>query len=203
MPKSERKPRPASGHKTGRVDALRSIRRFCLECQGESAAAVRQCTDSHCALWAWRLPEAPAAVLAEVLAAVPGHAPAPLPEAAASASGVKTPGGEAAGPRAAAFPLLMAAQQPSGAEEQTVAGEKPQGDEDGPQRDPRVRKALARRALRAIRRHCLNCAGHRCDVRACAAREDCLLWSLRFGVRPETYKAVRQRFFAPKKLTLF
>ena len=36
-----------------------------------------------------------------------------------------------------------------------------------------------------------------------AAREDCVLWRYRFGVRPQTYKEVRRRFFAPKPLKLF
>ena len=40
-----------------RVIPWRAVRRFCLDCQGESAPAVRACTDSHCALWEWRLPE--------------------------------------------------------------------------------------------------------------------------------------------------
>ena len=35
-----------------------------------------------------------------------------------------------------------------------------------------------------------------------AAREACALWHCRFGVRPQTYKAVRRRFFAPKPLRL-
>ena len=57
-------------------------------------------------------------------------------------------------------------------------------------------------ALRAIRRQCMLCAGDRKEVRACAAREVCVLWRYRFGVRPQTYKAVRRRFFAPKPLSL-
>ena len=60
----------------------------------------------------------------------------------------------------------------------------------------------AREALRAIRRQCMGCAGDRAEVRACAAREACALWHCRFGVRPQTYKAVRRRFFAPKPLRL-
>ena len=64
------------------------------------------------------------------------------------------------------------------------------------------RVRLRRAALRAIRGQCLACAGDRKDVRACAARQ-CPLWSLRFGVLPETYKTVRTRFFAPRRLTLF
>ena len=49
----------------------------------------------------------------------------------------------------------------------------------------------------------MMCAGSRADVRQCAAREDCVLWRYRFGVRPQTYKDVRRRFFAPKPLKLF
>jgi hypothetical protein len=60
----------------------------------------------------------------------------------------------------------------------------------------------SRQALRAIRRQCLLCAGCRADVRQCRAKEECLLWSYRFGVRPEKYKAVRRRFFSPKLLPL-
>lgn len=59
-----------------------------------------------------------------------------------------------------------------------------------------------RQALRVIRRQCMGCAGDRAEVRACAARETCPLWHYRFGVRPQTYKAVRRRFFAPKPLRL-
>lgn len=62
--------------------------------------------------------------------------------------------------------------------------------------------ALSRAVLRAIRRQCLACAGSRGDVRACAARGDCALWSYRFGVRPRTYREVRRRFFAPRELDL-
>lgn len=62
--------------------------------------------------------------------------------------------------------------------------------------------AAPRAILRAIRRQCLACAGSRGEVRACAAREDCPLWSYRFGVRPRTYKLVRRRFFAPRELDL-
>ena len=62
---------------------------------------------------------------------------------------------------------------------------------------------VARAALRAVRRQCMNCAGKRREVRACPARGSCPLWHCRFGVRPQTYKAVRRRFFAPKALRLF
>ena len=62
--------------------------------------------------------------------------------------------------------------------------------------------AGSRAVLRAIRRQCLACAGSRGEVRACAARDDCPLWSYRFGVRPRTYRQVRRRFFAPRELDL-
>lgn len=62
--------------------------------------------------------------------------------------------------------------------------------------------AAPRAILRAIRRQCLACAGSRSEVRACTEREDCPLWSYRFGVRPRTYRLVRRRFFAPRELDL-
>lgn len=108
------------------------IRRFCLECQGESPKAVRECPDRDCPLWAWRMAAA-------------------------------QPGAQAAWSEA-----------------------------DAP-----------RRALRDVRRQCMACAGGRAEVRQCAAREACPLWSWRFGVRPQTYRNVRQRFFAPRMLKLF
>lgn len=67
---------------------------------------------------------------------------------------------------------------------------------------PAPAEEAARQALRAIRRQCMGCAGDRVEVRACAARDACALWHCRFGVRPQTYKAVRRRFFAPKPLRL-
>ncbi len=63
-------------------------------------------------------------------------------------------------------------------------------------------KESSRQALRAIRRQCMYCAGARGEVRSCVAREGCVLWSFRFGVRPVTYLEVRRRFFAPKPLRL-
>ncbi|HJA79435.1 MAG TPA: hypothetical protein H9784_07720 [Candidatus Desulfovibrio intestinavium] len=111
--------------------SIACIRHFCLECQGGSPKGVRECPDTACPLWPWRMAAA-------------------------------QPGAEALwrGPDA------------------------------------------ARRALREIRRQCLACAGGRREVRQCAAREACPLWRWRFGVRPRTYRAVRQRFFAPKPLSL-
>ena len=34
-------------------------------------------------------------------------------------------------------------------------------------------------------------------------RGQCMMWRYRFGVRPQTYKDVRRRFFAPRPLKLF
>ena len=76
-------------------------------------------------------------------------------------------------------------------------------DEPTPGASTGGRGAGARPALRAVRRHCLSCAGGRGEVRACSAREGCALWSYRFGVTPDTYRTVRARLFAPKRLTLF
>lgn len=167
-----------------RVDAWRSVRRFCLECQGESAPAVLACADRQCALRPWRLSEPPAEALAACMAGLKL-----VHMATAHRSGDAS--GDAFGD---ALDDAL-----GGNLEGKVSEAK---GESSPPRDPRIRKALSRCALRAIRRHCLNCAGDRREVRACAAREECGLWSLRFGVRPETYKAVRQRFAAPKKLSL-
>lgn len=108
-----------------------AVRRFCLDCQGASPAAVRACADAGCALWPCRLPGVCAA-------------------------------GDAA-----------------------EAG-----------------RAGSRGLLRAVRRYCLDCAGGRHEVRACQARQACPLWSYRFGVRPQTWRAVHRRFFAPRELTL-
>ena len=58
-------------------------------------------------------------------------------------------------------------------------------------------EAKADRPVRRIRLFCLGCAGSRQEVRACDARQDCALWSFRFGVCPATFKRVvarRQRW---------
>lgn len=60
----------------------------------------------------------------------------------------------------------------------------------------------SRAAMRVVRRQCMACAGGRREVRFCSAKGDCPLWSWRFGVRPQTYKDVRRRFFAPRALSL-
>ncbi len=140
-----------------RLAVVRSIRHFCRECQGGSSRAVRECADTECALWEWRLP--------------PEHA------SEASADSLEKP----------ADSLEVAEVAP--AEEISLAiGEI---------------SARSRCALRSIRRHCLACAGERADVRTCRSGERCVLWQYRFGVRPETYKTVRQRFLAPRQLSLF
>lgn len=132
-----------------RLGITQVVRRFCLECQGDSSVAVQECADHECALWEWRLGKSPAdSTVAEV----------------------------------SASPVSKSAQARLTA---------------------RARAAARRPVLRAVRRHCLCCATCKEDVRACAAREDCLLWSFRFGVLPETYRAVRQRFLRPKTISLF
>lgn len=101
--------------------AAKSVRKFCLLCQGGSSQAVQLCEDSHCHLHSLRLCTLQ-----------------PLAEGA--------------------------------------------------------------RPLRCIRRYCLECAETRQDVRDCKAK-DCLLWSYRFGVMPNTFKRVVSRI-REKKQTL-
>ncbi len=117
-------------------NVLRQIRRFCMQCQGNSSAQVMACTDKDCALWTCRH----------------GHS---------------------------------------------------QNVEDDPNILSSSTSTLQRSALRIVRRHCLRCAENRTDVRACTARDDCPLWSLRFGVYPATVKRVRKRLAQPKRLSLF
>ncbi len=63
--------------------------------------------------------------------------------------------------------------------------------------------SLQKIALRHVRKHCFNCAGDRKDIRQCTAKEECPLWSLRFGVYPATYKRVKARLAQGKRLSLF
>ncbi len=114
-------------------NVLRQIRRFCMQCQGNSSAEVRNCKDDACILWLWR-------------------------------------------------------------EAYT------QNEQDSLLEQSDNKQRLA---LRQVRRHCLTCAEHRTDVRACTAKEDCPLWSLRFGVYPTTYRRVKERCTRPKMLNLF
>ncbi|MDD2967220.1 MAG: hypothetical protein PHN64_07050 [Desulfovibrionaceae bacterium] len=144
-----------------KLSVLRSIRRFCLECQGNSSKAVQACADAACPLWAWRLPPAPEAEQPQHKAVQPAQQAC----------------------------LLTPCTPPCPKEPAPCMGLQPFS-------------AKSRQALRAIRRQCLLCAGGRADVRQCRAKESCMLWSYRFGVRPEKYKAVRRRFFSPKALPL-
>lgn len=158
-----------------RLTITHSVRKFCMECQGTSLKAVRECSDEACALWPYRLPDilAPAAMEAHDRSAV---SPQDIPPAFACS-----------------------------AESCTETSSDPVADQDmeeGAFPAP-TSKAARRMLLRAVRRHCMTCAASRGDVRDCAAREECSLWSYRFGVRPETYRAVRQRFLVPKILSLF
>lgn len=61
--------------------------------------------------------------------------------------------------------------------------------------------------VRVIRRFCLICCGNthgeaRAEVRACAARESCALWSFRFGCTPQVWHRMRLRRTAPQPLLL-
>ncbi len=119
-----------------RPDTMRQIRRFCLDCQGNSSPEIQRCRDTDCRLWPWRLGK------------------------------------------------LDAETSQNGEVNSNTA-------------------LLQRKALRVVRGHCLTCAGHRKDVRLCTAREQCPLWSLRFGVYPSTYKRVKARIAQGKRLSLF
>ena len=57
--------------------------------------------------------------------------------------------------------------------------------------------------IRTVRRFCMACCANlRAEVRACAAREDCALWSFRFGCTPETWRRVKNRRSSPRPLLL-
>lgn len=188
-------------------DIRHTVRHFCLECQGNSAKAVRECADEACALWPHRLPRAVA-----------------LPETPEQEQGAElkygagNPPSALAGTATADGSLLDTMPSdglpPSGSEPRdgTPSGSElvdglplsgPEPKDGLPPLGPKAREAQRRVLLRAVRRHCLSCAASREDVRVCAAREQCGLWSYRFGVRPETYRSVRERFLRPKTLSLF
>lgn len=172
-----------------KTDVRHSVRQFCLECQGNSATAVRECVDTACALWPHRLPGAVSPEAGSSEHAV--NSQERSPEFACSAE--------------SCVPLFASELSETIAEHQAeqkvelgaefAASPTPSS--------PKAREAQRRVLLRAVRRHCLSCAASRADVRACAAREECGLWSYRFGVRPETYRSVRERFLRPKNLSLF
>jgi hypothetical protein len=52
----ESAPAPDAGERA----AMKAVRRFCLQCQGEVSHFVRECLDGACALRFFRLPDAPA-----------------------------------------------------------------------------------------------------------------------------------------------
>ncbi len=136
-----------------RPDILRQIRRFCLDCQGNSSPEIQQCRDTECHLWPLRLGK------------VKSHA---------ATATLSTAHGENIDPKTL---------DTIGEGIHSVLFEK--------------------KPLRVVRSHCLACAGHRSDVRACTAKEQCPLWSLRFGVYPSTYKRVKARLAQGKRLSLF
>ncbi len=128
-----------------RPDILRQIRRFCLDCQGNSSTEVSRCLDEACSLWPWRH----------------GKSDAQTQNYANS------------------FVHISKAEEP--------------------EKLPLTQKI----ALRVVRKHCFSCAGERKDVRQCTAKDQCPLWSLRFGVYPATYKRVKARLAQGKRLSLF
>ncbi len=130
-----------------RPDILRQVRRFCLDCQGNSSPEIQRCADTDCHLWPWRLGKT------ELLASAVTQLPLDSGE-----------------------PNVM---------------------------DNKQILLTQRKALRVVRAHCLSCAGHRSEVRLCTAKEQCPLWSLRFGVYPATYKRVKARLAQGKRLSLF
>ncbi len=108
-------------------NVIKQIRRFCMQCQGNSSADILGCKDVQCVLWPWRL-------------------------------------------------MYNTAQDTAIAQKE---------------------------ALRHVRKHCLQCAEDKTEVRHCTARDDCPLWSLRFGVYPATYRRVKERCTQAKRLSLF
>ncbi len=188
--------------KSSALKPRRALQAFCVACQGGAAAYVASCPDKDCQLHALRLapenPQGPAnaqGVLLEGRAAAgqavtvqaPGEDQAP--EATRAPGEIQVPGGMQA-PEATQVP--GATQAPHA----TQAGEAQPSAAPG-----KILPADSLACLRAIRRHCMVCADGRQDVRACADK-NCLLWSYRFGVTPETYRRVKDRFFKPKKLLL-
>ncbi len=131
-----------------RPDILRQIRRFCLDCQGNSSPEIQRCQDTQCHLWPLRLGKAES--------------------------------------------LAKVVTQPS----------LDSSDQDDTTNTMHIAMAQ-KKALRVVRAHCLSCAGHRGEVRLCTAKEQCPLWSLRFGVYPATYKRVKARLAQGKRLSLF
>lgn len=154
---------------------VRAIRRFCLECQGGAAREVRRCPDLDCALRIWRMAGARGTEQpGQVEGCIGAGCPASVaPGAVAAAAAAAVENGAAA--REAVVPPECV---PPGNEGEVVP------------------------PLRAIRRFCLHCCGFRDAIRGCDARDACALWSYRFGVRPETYRRVKARFYGTRPLVL-
>lgn len=188
-------------------DIRHTVRHFCLECQGNSAKAVRECADEACALWPHRLPravalpETPEQEQGAELKYGAGNPPSALAGTATADGSLLDTMPSDGLPPSGAEPRDGTPSGPELVDGLPLSGPEPK---DGlPPLGPKAREAQRRVLLRAVRRHCLSCAASREDVRVCAAREQCGLWSYRFGVRPETYRSVRERFLRPKTLSLF
>ncbi len=146
-----------------RPHVLRQIRRFCLDCQGNAATAVKACSDENCSLWPWRCEETTQQRIAQI--------------AVENATALSS--------------------------DSLALSENEENKTRQIEHSARITTNMAQKALRIIRRHCLACAGHRKDVRVCTAKEECPLWSLRFGVYPATYKRVRERIARGRQRSLF
>lgn len=165
-----------------RIVVTKTIRRFCLECEGGSARAVRLCADKACALRAWRLP-----------AGSDG-------EGNGQDDADDTPT-ETAQPMAAGPADLHAASSVADTVDTAIAAPATAAD-DTPEGEASAPDVGATEPLRAIRRFCMVCCGGRGNVRACDARDVCPLWSFRFGVQPETFRRVKARQHGPRVLVL-
>ena len=84
-----------------------------------------------------------------------------------------------------------------------VFGEQNSGEQDFEEQNCAKQDFAPENPLRVVRRYCLICCGgERREVRSCAAKDGCALWSYRFGVSPRVYRRVKARFFAPRQFTL-
>lgn len=167
-------------------NALKAVRRFCLDCQGGHAPSVRTCMDTACLLYPLRhgltadgTGDRPCPVFP--LEDTTGYSPAKAAEILLpGASGTPRVSGT---PGASAF--LPVSETP-----QTEGVDLP---------PPSLLSTALRegedpcRPVRLIRRFCLACAGSRQEARACDAKQACALWSFRFGVSPATFKRVVAR----------
>ncbi len=162
-----------------KAKALRALRRFCLDCQGEDIEAVRNCPEISCPLWPFRVrskkkAQEPPLETEHLLLAQEEQ------------------------PAQSSLMNLMPAKQLSG--EKTVRESSTASSRNLETENSAAQTDLS--ALRAIRRQCLQCADNRRHVRACDARDTCAVWSYRFGVLPETYLRVKRRLSSNKLLYL-